>query len=136
MAISITSVSKPGAIDASTRSTVARSEPVRTTKPERDAAVRDRNAGEAGRANGGGDAGHDFERDAGGLQGEGFLAAAAEHERIAALQAHHPHALTRGFDQQRSISGCGVCARPARLPTLMRNARVASAQTSAETSAS
>jgi len=37
-------------------------------------------------------AGHDLERDAGLVQDERLLSAAAEHERVAALQAHNPAA--------------------------------------------
>ena len=47
-----------------------------------------------------GDAGHHVALDAGGAAGLQLLAAAAEHERIAALQPHHLQALAGEGDQQ------------------------------------
>ena len=49
----------------------------------------ERDAGVGRRGDGGGHAGHDDERHAGGDQRLGLLAAAAEDERIAALEPHH-----------------------------------------------
>ena len=59
----------------------------------RQAAVGDRDAGGCGRADGRTDAGHHLAGDA--LLGErdGLLAAAAEHEGVAALQAHDSRCL-------------------------------------------
>ena len=57
----------------------------------RHAAVRHRDPGVRGRGDRAGDAGHDLERHAGGEQRLGLLAAAAEHERVAALQPHDGH---------------------------------------------
>ncbi len=61
--------------------------------------MRDGNAGQCGRRDGGGDAGHHFERDAGVDQRQGLLAAAAEHERVAALEPHHLEARRGRVDQ-------------------------------------
>ena len=58
---------------------------------------RDCRIGEA--AEPGRDAGHDAERHAGPHQGQRLLAAAAEHEGVAALEAQHALALAREFDQ-------------------------------------
>ena len=52
-------------------------------------AVRDRDAGVGGRGDARGHARHDLEAHARLGQRLGLLAAAAEHERVAALQAHH-----------------------------------------------
>ena len=60
----------------------------------------ERNAGVGRDAAGGGDAGHDLEGNAGGGQRLDFLAAAAEDERVAALQPHHALALARQPHQQ------------------------------------
>ena len=57
-----------------------------------EAAVGDRHAGVGGRGDGGSDAGDDLEGDAGGCERERFLAAAAEDEGVAALEAHDAHA--------------------------------------------
>ena len=65
----------------------------------RHAAVGDRDAGVRRRPDGAGDAGDDLERDPGGGQGLGLLAAAAEHERIAALEAHDAAGATPGLDE-------------------------------------
>ena len=63
-------------------------------------------------------AGHDLVRDAGGLERERFFAAAAEHERIAALQPHDALAAARGADHERDGSSpARIEWRPARLPT-------------------
>ncbi len=64
-------------------------------------AVRDRNARVGGGGNGGGDAGHDDVRHAGGPQGFAFLAAAAEDERIAALEPNDTPAGLGFFNEQR-----------------------------------
>ena len=45
--------------------------------------------------------GHDLERHPGGRERQRFLAAAPEHERVAALQPHHAAAAARGANQQR-----------------------------------
>ena len=56
------------------------------------------------------DPGNDRHRHSGGNAGEPLLAAAAEHERVAALQAHHPLAGQRPLDDDRVdlvlASGC------------------------------
>ena len=46
------------------------------------------------------DARHDLERDPGGRERERFLAAAAEHERVAALEAHGLEAPSAEVDEQ------------------------------------
>ncbi len=72
---------------------------------------RDIGIGQSGDARG--HAGDDAERDAGGDEAHGLLAAAAEHERIAALQAQHPQALARQFDQPLGdvpLAGRGLAA--------------------------
>src|SRR5258705_328382 len=51
--------------------------------------MRHRNSSELGRGDRRTDAGHHLERDAGHRERERFLGAAAEHERIAALEADH-----------------------------------------------
>ena len=58
-------------------------------------AVSERNAGVSRAGGGGGHAGADLERDAGGGQGFDLLAAAAEQKRIAALEPQHAFALAR-----------------------------------------
>ena len=63
--------------------------------------MRHRDAGVGGRRHRGADAGHDLERDAGLRQRQRLLAAAAEHERVAALQPHHDAASPRLLDQPR-----------------------------------
>ena len=67
----------------------------------RDAAMRHRNAGRRRRGDRARDAGHDVVRDAGVLQRQRFFAAAAEHERVAALQPHDAPAAARGANHQR-----------------------------------
>src|SRR5258705_8151877 len=62
--------------------------------------MRHRNSSELGRGDRGTDAGHHLERDAGHRERERFLGAAAEHERIAALEAYHALALASGADHQ------------------------------------
>ena len=64
------------------------------------AAVGERNAGIRARGERGGDAGNDFERHAVLAQVIDLLAAAAEHERIAALEAHDVFAALRVLDEQ------------------------------------
>ena len=54
----------------------------------RDAAVGDRDPGQRGHRDGAGDARHHLDRDARGDAGLQLLAAAAEHERVAALEPH------------------------------------------------
>ena len=66
-----------------------------------DAAVGDRDAGGGGGGDRRGDPGHDLERDAGLGQGEGLLAAAPEHERVAALQPHDAGGRPGQVDEQR-----------------------------------
>ena len=63
-------------------------------------AVGERDAGVGGRAQCGGDAGHHFKRNARFAQGFQFLAAAPEHERVAALEPHHAFARTGMAHQQ------------------------------------
>ena len=68
-------------------------------------------------------AGHDPERDAGPGQRQGLLAAAAEHERVAALEAQHPPALAGQRDQP---GGDALLRRRMRRPPrLPANSRVA-----------
>ncbi len=66
----------------------------------RQAAMGQRNAGVGAAAGRRGDAGDDLEGDAGGGQSLRLLAAAAEGERIAALQPDDPAAAARQADQQ------------------------------------
>ena len=62
--------------------------------------------------------GHDPERHAGGGQRQRLLAATAEHERIAALEAQHaPPAPARRSIRRWLIRSCAEPLRPARLPT-------------------
>ena len=72
---------------------------------ERDAAgqlaLGDGDAGVGGRGDAGGDAGDDLERDAGLAQQLRLLAAAAEHERVAALEAHDAPARAGVLEQER-----------------------------------
>ena len=100
MPISTTTVSDPGAIEASTRSTDSRSEPVSTTKPDDTPRCVTGMPASAGAAMAVGDARNNLERNAGALQRERFFAAAAEHERIAAFQADHSQSLLRSFNHQ------------------------------------
>ena len=58
----------------------------------------DRDARVGGRRDARGDAGNDLEADACLGQRLGLLAAAAEHERVAALQPHHPPARASVLD--------------------------------------
>ena len=76
----------------------------------------------AAQASGGGDAGHHFEGDAVRAQEFQFLAAATEHERIAALQPHHAPAGARVFEHQRVDVVLGH-ADGRRLPCPLRCAR-------------
>ena len=73
----------------------ASSWPVTTANEDGDAAVRDRDAREAGTATADAHAGHDLEGHPGRGQRLGLLAAPAEHERIAALEPHDPAAPPR-----------------------------------------
>ena len=65
------------------------------------AAGRHRDAGVRRGRDRAGDAGHDLEGDPGVDERLGLLAAAAEHERVAALEPHHPPARLRVLDQLR-----------------------------------
>ena len=62
-----------------------------------------------------GDAGHDLERDARRRQRLGFLAAAPEHERIAALQPHDGRAGRAPLHEQRVDLVLGELDRARRL---------------------
>ena len=62
-------------------------------------AVRERDAGVGGGGEGRRDAGNDFEGDAGGHEGLGFFAAAAEDERIAAFEPNDVFALPGKADE-------------------------------------
>ena len=73
-------------------------------------AMGQRDAGIGGAGDGGGDAGHHFVADAVRTQRLQFLAAAAEHERVAALQPHHALAGLRERDQLRIDLGLRVAA--------------------------
>ena len=63
--------------------------------------MRHRDAGRRRRRDRARHAGHDVVRDAGALQRQRFLAAAAEHERVAALEPHDAFAAPRGANHQR-----------------------------------
>ena len=90
----------------------------------RDAAVRDRNARRRRRGDRARDARHDVVGDAGVLQRQRFFAAAAEDERVAALQPHDaPAARGRRESSASRIAACVMAWRPARLPTKKRCAR-------------
>ena len=65
-----------------------------------DVAVGDGDAGVGGRGDAGRHPGHDLERDAGLREHERLLAAAAEHERVAALEAHDALARAGVLEQQ------------------------------------
>ena len=66
------------------------------------------------------DARHDLERDAGGDQRQRLFPAAAEHERVAALQPHDALAAARGANHQLVDHVWRMAGRPARLPTKKR----------------
>ena len=69
--------------------------------------------GDAGR-----DAGDDLELDPGGGERLGLLAAAAEHERVAALEPHDAAARARALDHQRlDLLLLASALSPGRLPT-------------------
>ena len=78
---------------------------VLVARDERDAAgdlaLGDGDARVGGRGDAGGDARHDLERDARLAQQQRLLAAAAEHERVAALEPHHAAAGARVLEQER-----------------------------------
>ena len=63
-------------------------------------AMGQRNSGVGGHGDGGGDAGHDLEIDAGCDGGLGFLRAASEDDRVAALQAHDVQPLAGTVDDE------------------------------------
>ena len=67
----------------------------------RDAAVRDRDARRLGNGGDRRHAGHELERDAGADERERLLPAAAEHERVAALEAHDAAPAPAVRDEQR-----------------------------------
>ena len=67
--------------------------PGRERHAARQPPVRQRDAGRRGAADPGADPRHDAERNTGGGERQRFLAAAAEHQRIAALQPHHAQSL-------------------------------------------
>jgi len=71
----------------------------------RDLAMRDRHPDGAGRCDAGGDAMHDLDGDALGFEMGFFLAAPAEHERVAALEPHHATARTRFVHHQTLDEG-------------------------------
>ena len=80
-------------------------------------AMGDGNAGIGQAADARGDARHDAERHAGARQRLRFLAAAPEHEGIAALQPQHALALPRQIDQQvGNVALLAGLVTPARLP--------------------
>ena len=74
-------------------------------------AVGDRDAGVGRGGDPGGDAGDDLERDAGGGQRLGLLAAAAEDERVAALEPDDAAPRLRALDHQRLDLRLGVGER-------------------------
>ena len=65
-----------------------------------DLAVRHRNAGVSWGGDRRADAGNDFKRDAGSLEGLRLFAAAAEHERVAAFEAHDDVTVSRARDHE------------------------------------
>jgi hypothetical protein len=67
--------------------------------------VRHRDAGVGGDRHRGAHPGHDLERDPGLREGQRLLAAPAEHERVAALQAHHEPTGAGVLDQERVDPG-------------------------------
>ena len=80
-------------------------------------AMGDGNAGIGQAADARGDARHDAEGHAGARQRLGFLAAAAEHKGIAALQPQHAVAcLCASVTSRSEISSCLQLFTPARLP--------------------
>jgi hypothetical protein len=84
----------------------------------------------------GGDAGDDFDFDAGFLERAQFLVGAAEQHRVAAFQAHHQAELAGAVDQLFVDQGCAVERWPERLPTEIFSACGHSASISGVTSAS
>ena len=85
----------------------------------REATVGDGDAGVGARRDARGHARHDLEGDPRLGQPLGLLAAASEHERVAALQPHHPLAGLRAFDHQLlglRLRHRSLAARPAVLP--------------------
>ena len=62
--------------------------------------MRDRNPGEARRGDRRADAGNDLVRNSGVGEGESLFPAAAEHERIAALEADDPLSAAGGADEE------------------------------------
>ncbi len=79
----------------------------------RDAAMRDRDARVGRDRDRAGDAGYDLERHAGPDAGQRFFAAAAEHERVAALEPDHALAGQRPGDDELVDLRLGqvVCVR-------------------------
>ena len=111
--------------------------PATTRKAGREAAVRHRDAGQLRRRDRGGHARHDLERNPGRRQRQRFFAAAAEHERVAALEPDDALALPRGADHQpvdRLLLDAGAARALADAETL--RAASARAGPSASTSAS
>ena len=102
----------------------------------RHAAMRDRNAGEGRRRDRRAHARHDLERDPGRRERQRFFAAAAEDERVAALEPHDRLPARAARIISRWMDSCRTCGRPARLPTKKRCADGASASVAASTSAS
>ena len=80
-------------------------------------AMGQRHADRRRRGEAGGDAVDDLDLEAERAQVRDFLAAAAEHERIAALEANDALAAHRLAAIKRSMKACGVLAQPPRLPT-------------------
>ncbi len=80
-------------------------------------AVGDRDAGVGGRGDPGGDPGDDLELDPGGAQRFALLAAAAEDERVAALQPHDAPPAFAASISRSPISSCGTEGTPGCLPT-------------------
>ena len=87
-----------------------------------DVALRHGDARVGGRRDAGGHAGHDLELDAGRAQRLGLLAAAAEDERVAALQPHDPRPARACSTSSAVVSSCGTCSPPPTLPTSISSA--------------
>ena len=90
----------------------------------RHAAMRHRNAGQLRRRHRRRHAGHDLEGDAGHRQRQRFFAAAAEDERVAALEPHDALAAPRGADHQPvnrllldAVAAARACRRRSSAPT-------------------
>ena len=96
-------------------------------EPGRDGAMRDRDARVGGRGDGARDARDDLERDPGGGEHLGLLAAAAEDERVATFQPHDRRGRACGVDERRVDLVLRHRDPPGRLPGV-HQARVGPAE--------